>query len=70
MEVYTSESNCTFALLLFFLKSAMNCGNSTELGIVNAATRDARTDMGTNMAFFRELFDVHFADTLDSTAVK
>ena len=52
-----------------FLKSAMNCGNATVLGIVNAATRDARTDMGANIAFFRDVFDVHFTDTLDLKAV-
>ena len=47
----------------------MNCGNATVLGIVNAATRDARTVMGANMAFFRDVFDVHFTDTLDLTAI-
>ena len=53
-----------------FLRSAMNCGNITVLGVVNAATRDARSDMGANIAFFREQFDVHFNEALDLNAVR
>ena len=59
-----------FARCLSFLCNVVSMSNSTVLAIANAARADARTDLGSNLAFSRPVYGIEVTAELDVKATR